>query len=162
MANAREAAPVTIAAVPEEEAKLGKVLGFMQLLWAVSHGLHSMSKRMEANLGITSPQRLVLRVVGRNPKISAGWLAETLRLHPSTLTGVLRRLEKRGLLGRVTDPDDGRRALLALTSDGKKFDALQAHTTEAAVRRAMRRLSEADLAAAQRVLNVVISELEKG
>ena len=161
MAKPRIAAP-TPRPVDDEEAKLGKVLAFMQLLWAVSHGLHSMSKRMEATLGITGPQRLVLRVVGRNPRISAGWLADTLRLHPSTLTGVLRRLEKRRLLGRITDPDDGRRALLALTDDGKKLDALQAHTTEAAVRRAMRRLSDGDLAAASRVLHVVISELERG
>jgi MarR family transcriptional regulator, organic hydroperoxide resistance regulator len=146
----------------EEQAKLGKVLGFMQLLWAVSHGLHSMSKRMEVNIGVTGPQRLVLRVVGRNAGISAGALAETLRLHPSTLTGVLRRLEQRGMLARVVDPKDGRRALLSLTTAGKGLDGQQAHTVEAAVRRALRRLDEPTLAAAEKAIAAVIEELEKG
>ena len=49
-------------------------------------------KRMEQRSGVTGPQRLVLRVVGLFPGISAGALARLLHVHPSTLTGVLHRL----------------------------------------------------------------------
>ena len=83
-----------------EEAKqdppLGAVLDFMRLLWAVDHALQSASKRMESAFGMTSPQRLVVRIVGRFPGIAAGRVAEILHVHPSTLTGVLKRLEARG------------------------------------------------------------------
>ena len=51
---------------------LGEVLEFMRLLWALHHGMQSTSKRMEATLGLTGPQRLVLRLVGRFPGIAAG------------------------------------------------------------------------------------------
>src|SRR5437762_12214338 len=104
---------------------LGAVLDFMRLLWAVDHSLQSASKRMESAFGITGPQRLVVRIVGRFPGISAGGLADILHVHPSTLTGILRRLEMRGVLQRRGDPNDGRRALFTLTNRGKKVDTLR-------------------------------------
>src|SRR5207244_12973540 len=82
---------------------LGAVLDFMRLLWAVDHALQSASKRMESTFGLTGPQRLVVRIVGRFPGIAAGRIAEILHVHPSTLTGVLKRLESRGILPRRPD-----------------------------------------------------------
>src|SRR5919108_5083730 len=82
---------------------LGAVLDFMRLLWAVDHSLQSASKRMESQHGITGPQRLVVRIVGRFPGIAAGRVAEILHVHPSTLTGILKRLEQRGILQRRSD-----------------------------------------------------------
>ncbi len=117
------------------------MLGFMRALWALDHALQSASKRMEAGLGVTAPQRLVVRIVGRFPGISAGELSAILHLHPSTLTGVLQRLGERGLVVRRADPADARRALLELTAKGRAVDALRSGTVEAAVRRALRRLS---------------------
>src|SRR5262249_46223622 len=108
----------------EAEVELGSVLEFMRVLWAVDHGLEAASKRMEARLGVTGPQRLVLRILGRYPSASAGRLAEILHLHPSTLTGILKRLETRGLITRRVDPADGRRALFDLTARGLKVDGL--------------------------------------
>ena len=86
----------------------------MRLLWSIEHGLQKMSKRMESELGVTGPQRLVLRVVGRFPGVSAGELAEIVRLHPSTITGILQRLVARGLLERERDRADSRRTRLRL------------------------------------------------
>src|SRR5436189_3499519 len=96
----------------------GAVLDFLRLLWAVDHALQSASKRMEANFGMTGPQRLVVRIVGRFPGTPAGRVAQILHVHPSTLTGILKRLEARGILQRRPDPRDARRALLALTAKG--------------------------------------------
>src|SRR5690606_29786655 len=79
---------------------LGEVLDFMRLLWSIDHGLQTTSKRMEALLGITGLQRMVLRLVGRFPGISAGNLARILHVHPSTLTGVLKRLEEKQFVTR--------------------------------------------------------------
>src|SRR5664279_5074759 len=96
----------------DDKFELDPVLDFMRLLWSVEHGLQRISKRMENDLGITGPQRLVLRIVGRFPDMSAGELAHIVRLHPSTITGILRRLVERGLIERKTDPGDSRRARL--------------------------------------------------
>jgi DNA-binding MarR family transcriptional regulator len=144
----------------ESSDQLGPILEFMKLLWAVDHGLQSASKRMEASFGITGPQRLVVRIVGRFPGISAGALADVLHVHPSTLTGVLRRLEARGVVQRRGDPKDGRRALFGLTMRGKKLDTLRTGLVEQAVKRALARLPS-DIAASQRMLAVLASELER-
>ncbi len=129
--------------------ELGPVLDFMRALWALDHALQSASKRMEAARGVTAPQRLVIRIVGRFPGISAGEVAGILHLHPSTLTGVLKRLGDRGLLERKPDPSDGRRALLELTPRGRKVDHLRDGTVEAAVKRALKRLPPASVRAAR-------------
>lgn len=142
--------------------QLGEVLEFMRLLWAVDHRLKSTSKHMEATMGLTGPQRLVVRLVGRFPGITAGRLANILHVHPSTLTGVLRRLEKRGYLERKSDPLDARKALFSLTDTGRAVDAPAASTVEAAVQRALSRVPKARMAGAQEVLTVLAEELGSG
>ncbi len=138
---------------------LGEVLEFMRLLWAVDHGLQSTSKRMESTLGLTGPQRLVVRLVGRFPGITAGTLAQILHVHPSTLTGVLKRLEKRGLLERKADPLDGRKALFALTEAGRALDIPSEGTVESAVQRVLSRMSRTRILCTQDVLTALAQEL---
>ena len=127
----------------------------------MTHAVQARSKRMERLHGVTGPQRFVLRVVGRFPGVSAGDLARILELHPSTMTGILQRLEERELLTRTTDPDDGRRFLFRLTDDGIRFDAERRGTIEAAVRRALARLDDAEVKKAEKVLAVLVEELER-
>ena len=134
----------------------------MRLLWAVDHELTRISRRLERSAGVTGPQRLVVRVVGQRPGISAGALAEALHLHPSTLTEVLRRLTERGALERSQDPADSRRALFRLTPKGAELDALRTGTGETRVRGALRSLPDQDLAAASRVLARLAGVLSRG
>jgi len=131
---------------------LPDVLRFMQLLWAVVHGIEKTSKRMLDTVGVTGPQRLVLRVIGLFPGVSAGGLAAVLHVHPSTLTGVLQRLIARRLLRRDHDPTDRRRAILRLTVGGKRIDGATEGTIEAAVVKTLQGVTVRDRAATQRVL----------
>jgi len=131
---------------------LGSVLSFMRLLWALDHELQAISKRMARTMGITGPQRLVLLVVDRSPMISAGCLAATLHLHPSTLTGVLGRLVRRRLLVRHLDPKDGRRALFTLTAAGKRLAAPVPGTVESAVRPVLASTPQGRIAATRSLL----------
>jgi MarR family transcriptional regulator, organic hydroperoxide resistance regulator len=148
--------------IHDDGASLGEVLEFMRLLWSIDHGLQTTSKRMEVTLGITGLQRMVLRLVGRFPGIPAGRLAHLLHVHPSTLTGVLKRLEDKGLLARGADPLDARRALFTLTPRGRALDVPSTGTVEAAVQRALQRVSGAKLATAREVLNALSQELGNG
>ncbi len=133
----------------------------MRLLWSLAHGLQSRSKRMEAELGVTGPQRLVIRILGRSPGASAGALARAMCVHPSTLTGVLRRLQARGLVEQRRDNGDARRKLFVLTASGKRLDTLQAGTAEAAVRRALGRVKRTELELVTRALSTVADELAR-
>jgi DNA-binding MarR family transcriptional regulator len=141
-------------------ADLPDVLQFMQLLWAVAHGLDSTSKRMAQSIGVTGPQRLALRVVGLFPGMSAGDLAAVLHIHPSTLTGMLQRLIAQGLVQRLDDPTDRRRALLRLTAKGARANATRAGTVEAAIAAALESVSDRDRQATKRVLARLAARLE--
>jgi DNA-binding MarR family transcriptional regulator len=128
---------------------------FMRLLWALDHALQSRSKRMLSSLGVTGPQRLVIRAVGRRPGMSAGELAELLHLHPSTLTGVLSRLVEHRLLDRAGDPADSRRALFRLTARGRRVNRVNSGTVEGAVRRVIGGRSAGRVAAAAEILSAL-------
>jgi DNA-binding MarR family transcriptional regulator len=142
---------------PEEQ--LGPVLHFMRLLWGLDHSLQTASKRMESSLGVTGPQRLVIRLVGRFPGISAGELAQLQQVHPSTLTGVLRRLQRRGFLKRRPDPTDGRRALLTLTAKGERMNETKEGTVEQAIERALINVPTEAVSGAHLAVAAIMQEL---
>lgn len=143
------------------EAGLGRTLRFMQQLWALAHALDARSKRMQRERGITGLQRLVVRMVGRDPGIGAGELASVLHVHPSTLTGVLARLEERGFIERTVDVIDARRIRLGLTARGREVDQDHTGTVEAALRRALDRCDPQVVEATREALGTIIEELER-
>jgi|SRR5688572_20262644 DNA-binding MarR family transcriptional regulator len=149
-----------IVRVDEDVPPLDDVLAFMRLMWAVDHALQRTSKRMKATLGVTGPQRLVVRIVGKFPGLSATQLAGFLYIHPSTLTGVLKRLERQGLIRCRPDPRDRRRRLLGLTARGRLVDSQMNGTVEAAVRATMHTLRAAEFDAARKVLETIVKRLE--
>lgn len=133
--------------------RVGGSLEFLQCLWRTSHALERRSRRMERTLGVTAPQRLVLRLLGRFPGITAGQLARALHVDPGTLSASLRRLEARGLIERRRDPADSRRVAIGLTRQGRARDAARQGTVEAAADALLAITSPRDLAAAVRVLD---------
>jgi DNA-binding MarR family transcriptional regulator len=143
-----------------ETYQLDPVLDFMRVLWSVQHGLQRMSKYMENSLGVTGPQRVVLRIVARYPDISAGELAHILRLHPSTLTGILQRLVARGLLARQVDPADNRRVRLRLKAAGRTRIRRRSGTVEQAVTEAISRAGRSNVRAAREVLAALAERLD--
>ena len=139
---------------------LGPVLDFMRLMWAINHGLDRASRGMQAKFGVTGPQRLVLRIVGTFPGLSAGDLARTLHVHPSTLTGILQRLEARRLLRRLTDPSDARRVQLEITARGKRLTVPSVGTVESAIKRLMSAWTDSELNVTRRTLTAIAEELD--
>ena len=143
----------------ETKYPLDPVLDFMRLLWFIEHGLQRMSKKMEGELGITGPQRLVLRVVGQFPGLSASGLAHLVRLHPSTITGILQRLVERGFLERRPDPSDTRRAQLRLKPRAAAYTRSSRGTVEKVVTDALKSVGASNVRVARRVLAEVARRL---
>ena len=141
---------------------VGDAIDFLRLIWAVDHALQRRSKAMAATLGITGPQRLVIRIIGRFPSIHARQLADILHLHPSSLTAVLKRLERRDLIRRWPDKRDRRRWLLGLTRQGQALNRETPGTIEAAMQRVLKTTTRDDLDITRAVLGKLARELDVG
>jgi len=115
---------------------------------------------MEAELGVTGPQRLLLKVVDQYPGISATEVANVMRLHPSTITGIIQRLAKKRLLVRARDPIDTRRVRLGVLPAARRFTRRSKGTVEDAVERALKRVPSASVHAARDVLAAIAASLE--
>lgn len=137
---------------PIDLPRLEPALELMRALWTVNHELERLSMRMTQSLGITAQQRMVLRIVGRFPGITAGRLSALLCVDGATVSTTLARLERRGLLRRERDPRDLRRVAVGLTPAGRALDGPTTGTVEAAVTAVLARTPRAKLSATHAVL----------
>lgn len=81
--------------------------------------LHSRS--LVKRFGLTSPQLIVLREIDARGEATAGEIAHAVSLSRATVTGIIERLEKRGLISRQRSSDDRRRIILHPTSESAKL-----------------------------------------
>lgn len=79
------------------------------------------SKAILRKTGLSGPQLWALAILKDEPELSLGELAERLFAHPSTVSGIVDRLERRGAIRRAVDPLDGRGIRLSLTPVGRRL-----------------------------------------
>jgi len=74
------------------------------------------SRRLAQDFGLTGPQLVILRELVRNRGMHVAELAESISLSHATVTDILNRLEKRGLVSRERSMTDRRRIMVTATS----------------------------------------------
>ena len=72
-------------------------------------------------LGLTYTQYIVLMVLWEKESVSVGQLGDILLLDAGTLTPLLKRLEKAGLVTRARSKEDERITVISITSEGEKL-----------------------------------------
>ena len=87
-------------------------------LYASAHAFARRYKPLLAPLALTYPQYLCLLVLWDGDDITVSALGAELQLDSGTLTPLLKRLEKAGLLQRKRDLKDERQVRIGLTEDG--------------------------------------------
>jgi DNA-binding MarR family transcriptional regulator len=109
---------------------------------------------------LTGPQFAVLTAVDAYPGVEQGSLARAVALDRSTMASIVKRLEDRELVTRVTPPEDGRKRLLYLTAAGAS--TLRAAYTKAREldRLLMKDVAKADEAALLSRLNGIAEQWE--
>lgn len=73
-------------------------------------------------LGITYPQYLVLLVLWEKDHQPVNDIAHRLFLETNTITPLLQRMEKQGLLTRVKGEEDSRQRIVILTDRGRALE----------------------------------------
>ena len=102
--------------------------------------------------GLKPGEFSVLYVVGRNPGIRQGVLAEHLRIKRAHMTKLIRAFEQRGLVARRVPEDDRRAVELRLTDAGAALVAGRGASMRAQADREIARLTPAEGAQLIRLL----------
>ncbi|MEO7390754.1 MAG: homoprotocatechuate degradation operon regulator HpaR [Ramlibacter sp.] len=81
--------------------------------------------------GLSDQQWRVLRVLGEHGTVETGRVAREAYILGPSLTGVLTRMERDGLIRRERDPADQRRTVIEATAKGLKLVEKLSRTVEA-------------------------------
>ena len=82
--------------------------------------VHRYSKRAEKVGGMTGPQVWAMKVIAESEPIRVTDLARRMYLHPSTVVGILDRLEQQVQVTRTRSEKDHRVVTVSLTAKGRE------------------------------------------
>lgn len=125
------APPRTADAAVAERSPARQPPGIIRLINRVRVELIDAMDRELSRFDITAPQLIVLASVANKEADSAAGLCKSISYDPGAMTRMIDRLEQKGLVRRVPNPDDRRAMNLELTSAGKALypQLLQAKET---------------------------------
>jgi DNA-binding MarR family transcriptional regulator len=118
--------------------------------------IHEHSKAILRKTGFSGPQVWALTILRTEPGLSLGELADRLFAHPSTVSGIVDRLERRGAIRRAVDPLDGRGIRLSLTALGRRLLRRSPSPFQVGLRRALEDLPSSQLRQLRRGLEQVV------
>ena len=113
-----------------------------------------------AGVGLHVGQDMVLIELWRDDGLRGGELAERLGVEPPTVTKMLRRLERCGLVSRRQDPEDARSFRVYLTDEGRSLEEPVARCWESADGKVLAGMSAEERRTFHRLLTKVRANLD--
>ncbi len=105
------------------DSKLRKARGFetwLEVGWT-NLKVHRVLNQSLASVDLTLAQHEILMTVLQHDGITQNALSERLHVVKSNVSALLKKLEARGLVERLSDPGDSRNKLISLTRSGHKL-----------------------------------------
>ncbi len=132
----------------------------MQSLRRIFKAIQDYSHEVSNKFGITGPQLWALKTISQNGKLSSGELTKKMYLHPSTITGVVDRLEKKGYVSRDRGQEDRRVTNVQLTPQGKKLVKRAPNPVQGKMIYGLRRLKKEKLNSIYDSVNKLVEIME--
>lgn len=132
----------------------------MRCLRRLFKAIQEYSKAIHKAVGLSAPQVWALTVLAANPGISLGELSERLFSHPSTVSGIVDRLERRRAVRRTVDGEDRRGIQLWLTPSGRRILKASPPPVQKPLSDALERISGARLRQLRRSLEEIAQRTE--
>ncbi len=126
----------------------------MQSLRRIFRAIQDYSHEVNSKFGITGPQLWALKTISQNGRLSLRDLSERMYLHPSTITGLVDRLEKKGYVARQRDQVDRRVIYVKLTVGGRKLVKKAPNPAQGKMIHGLKNLKKRDL-------NLVYNSVQK-
>jgi DNA-binding MarR family transcriptional regulator len=102
------------------------------------------SRQLAVKHNVTGPQLSTLNALARRGTLTGTQIADALLLSPSTIVGVLDRLEEKELVRRERDTEDRRRVFVSITKKGRALVHKVPHPLEGALMSSLNSISEAE------------------
>lgn len=96
-------------------------LAILQSLRRIIRAVDIHSRQLKSKYDVTGPQLVCLMTIVDQKSLTVANLAKEIHLSPSTVVGILDRLEEKKLISRKRDKRDRRVVKVTATSKGKDF-----------------------------------------
>jgi DNA-binding MarR family transcriptional regulator len=109
--------PAMQSAVSERTVSDSVLIALRKIIQAIEMN----SKKLVKRVGLTGPQLIILQEIARCGEVTAGEIARAVSVSQATVTGILDRMESRGLLVRQRSDSDKRRIMVSITPAGRQI-----------------------------------------
>ncbi len=94
-------------------------LRILQSVRRIAQCVEHHSKRLTATHNLTSPQLVALMAIARFGPSTLKSIGQAIHLSPSTVVGIIDRLEEKKLVSRARDTRDRRNVYVTVTAEGQ-------------------------------------------
>ncbi|MBN1273778.1 MAG: MarR family transcriptional regulator [Candidatus Aminicenantes bacterium] len=126
--------------------------------------IYKSSREMKQKFGVTGPQSLVLKLLldsGLEKPLSSVDVSRSLKVTPSNITGIIDRLEAKGLVSRKPKEGDRRIMYIVPTEEGIQFGRNLPDVVEEKIIKGLKDLSEEDISSIYFSLSKIIDIVGK-
>jgi DNA-binding MarR family transcriptional regulator len=144
--------------VPEERYDLQ----ILQSIRRITRAVDIYSRKLRSQCQLTTPQLVCLGTIVEHGPLTVSEIAQRVFLSPSTVVGILDRLEARGLVKRERDTTDRRVVNTLATATGKEVATNAPSVLQEGLHRALRDLPLLEQATIALSLQRVVDFMEAG
>jgi DNA-binding MarR family transcriptional regulator len=134
----------------------------LQSLRKIIRAVDMYSKKIADEHDITAPQLVCLLAIVEEETSTTKALAQRIHLSPSTVVGILDRLEKKGLVKRLRDTVDRRVVNVVATDKGRALADHAPSPLQDGLARSLKRLPEMEQATIALSLERIVELMEAG
>lgn len=136
---------------------------FLVLIRRITRSVNLESKRIERDHGISIPQVLTLHFLQQQPNFKASHkqIKDFLQLNASTVTGIIARLGRKGMVAKLPKTEDRRVSYITITQAGAELLERIPHLDNQQVAEKLAALTEAEQQKLQDAFLRIISFLQK-
>ncbi len=160
---APEAAAPTTGSPPVADSAAAQARYDLRILRSLRRIIHSVdlySKQLAATNQITAPQLICLLHVVNNGPVSATTIGREVHLSPSTVVGILDRLEEKGLVERQRSREDRRIVRVTATREGVELSRKAPSPLQQTLANTLNALPELEQATIALSLERIVSLME--
>lgn len=135
-------------------------LKILQSLRKIIRSVDIHSRKLSMQHDITAPQLITLLAVAKHTPLTIAAISKIVHLSPSTLVGVIDRLEAKQYVNRERGSTDRRQVMISITEEGKAFAASAPSPLQETLVEALKELSPLEQATISLSLERIVELME--